>query len=311
MSIRHPNIPPRAYHITREQLFDGLKSGVMVLRKHYYQSSEILHYHDFYELVIVLSGSASHITENAEYPVGRGDVFLLRPGERHSYRDIDAFEIVNIIYSERTASLLREESMSHPGYLSFFEGVVPASTFSERSRSRFSELDLQAVLTHVDAIEAEGHAESPESAVILLAHFMLIAVRILRSRAWLLPACDGAGKLREVLNDIHRNGLNRLSVADIANHASLSPRTLQRLFREHLGKTPEAYLNDFRLDTFLSLLLESGGKIYELAEQCGFSNAAHLCRRFRQRYGCSPRQWGTGGAVKDLKRSASLRRPAL
>ncbi len=292
MPIRDSNALPRAYHITREHLFNGLKSGIMVLEKHYYQSSEILHYHDFYELVTVRSGSASHVTENAEYPVKRGDVFLLRPGERHCYRDIDAFEIVNLIYSERTASLLREESMSHPGYLSFFEGVAPASAVSERGRSRLSEADLQEVLAHTDAMEAEEQADSPESAVVLLAHFMLIAVRILRSRTWLLPAADEtAGKLREVLNDIHRNGLGRLSVADIAERASLSPRTLQRLFREHLGKTPEAYLNDFRLDTFLSLLPESTGKLYELAEQCGFSNAAHLCRRFRQRYGCSPRQW--------------------
>lgn len=292
MPIRDSNAPPRAYHITREHLFNGLKSGLMVLKKHYYQNSEILHYHDFYELVIVRSGSASHITENAEYPVKRGDVFLLRPGERHCYRDIDAFEIVNVIYSERAAAPLREELMHHPGYLAFFAGIAPGSKAAERGHCRLGEADLSAILACADAMEAEEHAATPESTVALLANFLLIAVRILRSQTGILPAAnDIAGTLRDVLADIHRHGPGRLSVAELAHRASLSERTLQRLFRKHLGKTPEEYLNDFRLDTFLSLLPRSDGKIYELAERCGFTDAAHLCRRFRQRYGCSPRQW--------------------
>ena len=53
------------YHITEKHLFDNLKSGIIVLNKQYYQQTEVIHDHEFNELVIVKSGSALHITENA------------------------------------------------------------------------------------------------------------------------------------------------------------------------------------------------------------------------------------------------------
>ena len=134
------------YHITEKHLFDNLKSGIIVLNKQYYQQTEVIHDHEFNELVIVKSGSAQHITENFRYRVGRGDVFLLRSGMRHSYHDIDGLNIFNILYSGKIARFLREDLLTHPGYLAFFEGIASISGDTESGRYRFPEEDLGRVL---------------------------------------------------------------------------------------------------------------------------------------------------------------------
>lgn len=52
----------------------------------YSQSLGQLHYHDFYELVIVLDGNAVHRTEEQDYPISTGDVFIIKKGKIHMYR---------------------------------------------------------------------------------------------------------------------------------------------------------------------------------------------------------------------------------
>ena len=47
----------------------------------YLQWREQLHYHDFQELVIVLDGNAVHRTEEQDYPISAGDVFIIKKGK--------------------------------------------------------------------------------------------------------------------------------------------------------------------------------------------------------------------------------------
>lgn len=46
-----------------------------------------LHTHaDFSELVIVLSGTATHVVDGEEYPIRKGDVFVISNNTAHGYK---------------------------------------------------------------------------------------------------------------------------------------------------------------------------------------------------------------------------------
>ena len=280
------------YHITEKHLFDNLKSGIIVLNKQYYQQTEVIHDHEFNELVIVKSGSAQHITENFRYRVGRGDVFLLRSGMRHSYHDIDGLNIFNILYSGKIARFLREDLLTHPGYLAFFEGIASISGDTESGRYRFPEEDLGRVLELLEEMRREDASPSPESHFAKIALFMRSVVFILRSRnpGTALPQSSNA-KLREAVIFMYRNNSGQLKISDVAQACNVTIRTLQRLFKAHLNKTPEEYLSEIRLNRFIPQYLNSDGKIRDLAVRCGFSDIGQLNRRFKKRFGCSPREW--------------------
>ena len=42
-----------------------------------------LHYHDYFEMEIVISGSGSQILNDEEFKLTKGDVFLMRPLDFH------------------------------------------------------------------------------------------------------------------------------------------------------------------------------------------------------------------------------------
>ncbi|WP_423841468.1 AraC family ligand binding domain-containing protein [Victivallis vadensis] len=72
--------------------------GVWVGLRKYFGTTEIIHEHDFFELVLVRAGTGIHLTETGEYQVGPGSVFLVTPGCVHGYRQMSEFEIINILY---------------------------------------------------------------------------------------------------------------------------------------------------------------------------------------------------------------------
>lgn len=72
--------------------------GIWVGSRKYFRQDEVLHEHDFFELVLVRSGSGLHVTEEGEYTIVHGNIFLIRPGCAHGYRDMNRLEIVNILY---------------------------------------------------------------------------------------------------------------------------------------------------------------------------------------------------------------------
>lgn len=77
--------------------------------------------------------------------------------------------------------------------------------------------------------------------------------------------------------------------AELAAECHVSPRHLQRLFRDATGLTIKEYARIRRYRTALAPKLESdGGSWSELAATYGFSDHAHLTREFRSLTGASP-----------------------
>lgn len=60
----------------------------------------------FLKLSFVLSGRATHILNGKEYPLGRGDIFVLNPSDYHGIRVIEELELINIMLDE---SLIRTQ----------------------------------------------------------------------------------------------------------------------------------------------------------------------------------------------------------
>jgi AraC-like DNA-binding protein len=91
--------------------------------------------------------------------------------------------------------------------------------------------------------------------------------------------------IAEHLEDSH------LSCRDIALHCGISLRHLERLFKEHSGMTPAAYLNEQRLAKAKVLLQESTLPIKYVSHYCGFRQPSHFSKWFAQKTGHSPREF--------------------
>ncbi len=79
-----------------------------------------------------------------------------------------------------------------------------------------------------------------------------------------------------------------LSRLALAAEAGVSPRQVERLFRQHLGRTPGEHYLRLRLDRARLLLRQSELSVLEVAVACGFASASHFTRAYRRAYGHAP-----------------------
>lgn len=85
-------------------------------------------------------------------------------------------------------------------------------------------------------------------------------------------------------------------VADLAAGFAISPRTLQRLFAQHVGASPKQVLQRFRRQLAADRLSEEAApNLARLAAELGYFDQAHLARDFRETLGRSPSAVAAGG----------------
>ncbi|MEL6289581.1 MAG: GlxA family transcriptional regulator [Pseudomonadota bacterium] len=79
-----------------------------------------------------------------------------------------------------------------------------------------------------------------------------------------------------------------MSLSEISDVTKISRRHVERLFRQHLARSPARYYLDVRLERARRLLRHSNLPIVEVAIAAGFVSASHFSKRYRERYGLSP-----------------------
>ncbi|MFC0434242.1 GlxA family transcriptional regulator [Kutzneria buriramensis] len=99
------------------------------------------------------------------------------------------------------------------------------------------------------------------------------------------PAADGLDDLLEWAAS--RLG-TALSVADLAGHLNVSPRTLARRFATQLGTSPGSWLLSRRVAAARTLLEETDLPVEAIATRVGLASAVNLRRRFRALVGTTP-----------------------
>ncbi|QIB46028.1 GlxA family transcriptional regulator [Streptomyces aureoverticillatus] len=144
------------------------------------------------------------------------------------------------------------------------------------------------------------------------------------ARRLVLPVYDEAGAARDELDRVlaETGGLEPtvqwleaslhrpLTLADIAAHARLSVRTLNRRFRAHTGLSPLQYLLRARLDRARRLLEhDQDATIEDIAVRVGFGSSASFRRHFRQATGMTPRDYRAAVAPAAPVAPAATARP--
>jgi AraC-like DNA-binding protein/tetratricopeptide (TPR) repeat protein len=98
--------------------------------------------------------------------------------------------------------------------------------------------------------------------------------------------------IRRALDAMRANAGHYWSVNELAETAGLSSRTLQRQFREFLGKSPRAALCDIRFEKARRELLQGApdAKVMDVAQRCGFPHCGRFSVEYRRRFGETPSQ---------------------
>ena len=250
------------------------------------------HTHSFQELVAVSEGTGVQWIDGQEFPVLRGDLFLLRGDREHCFKAPCTMHLYNLLFVQEELPLPYDLLRKMPGYQMFFHAGPTLGTARHRYGMHLGPEKIDRLIRQITALEEllrccrVGY--EAKAILLLLEIFINIsenAEENLSDADGLLPRISLA--LSKMEQDISRDW----KIEELAEITYTSPRNFLRLFSKVIGTSPIAYLLHLRL-TQAGEYLSRGTSIAETAQLCGFHDANYFGKQFKKLYGVSPRAYG-------------------
>ncbi len=250
------------------------------------------HGHAFVEFAVVLDGFATHVSAKAPQPLRRGSVVVLRPGEWHGYTNVSAFSVLNLyvaaeLFAHELAWVADDPRLGavlrppRGGRHAAAPTAVALGDAALRRLHNWSAALGRSSGGRTDRTSRVGHL------VLAIGEVAAAVVGEEESRPPVRahPAVvQGARLLRD---DV----AGTWSVQRLATSVSVSPAYLVRLFTQHLGSPPMAYLNRLRAERAGSLLIETDLPVSVIGAMVGWPDPSYASRRFRACFALSPAQY--------------------
>lgn len=241
-----------------------------------------VHYHSFFEVEIICGGRSKHIFNNETLEATRGDVYIMRYSDFHTYNNYkgESASIYNIkFYGTALPNEITNLFVSLPGKLMCrFEGA---------EQERFFE-DIELLIR-----ENRRRENNEIHTNMMKALFMKIMLTLLRkclADVNELPQ-DSSAPFQSALTVIQCRFREKLTLAEIARTVGLTPNYLGSLFTKNLGISFSDYLRDIRLKYSKNLLRFYDYSVEQIAVMSGFGTASHFVSCFKGKYGMTPKQY--------------------
>ncbi len=149
----------------------------------------------------------------------------------------------------------------------------------------------------------------PALASAVAAQFMVERVRPGTERQRALPAPVEQGRVGHAVRIMEASIAAPPHTGDVARAVGVTPRQLERLFRQRLGQTPAAYAAGLRLDRARALLRETAMPVTLVASACGYTTPSRFSAAYRARFGRTPSAERSDACAAASRRTPDARHP--
>ncbi len=243
------------------------------------------HWHNYYEICLVLAGRGLYHHGGHSYPLEAGDLFVADPQVIHEITSHETRDLALVFLNAHLQSTSQESSSNSVDRCleSFLRGHVI---------HRSGQQHLQHFAEGIDQAAAQG-AMQPYFATQQL---YLLGLAMLTALAKDAPTPISPSPtvshptIQAALSWIDSHLDTPLTVTEIAAAVHCSPRTLRRLFQQHLGTRIIQVVHERKLTSACHLLMMRF-PVWEVAERCGMESPTHFSRLFKQHFGLSPKAY--------------------
>lgn len=228
-----------------------------------------------YQLLYITEGEglfkSTHIKETS---LKEGDLFLLFPGEWHSYHPLNhvgwksywiGFKGINMDMRVSNEFLTPEKAIYHVGFSEDIVRLYRTAYDAAIKEAAYSQQLLAGIVNHLI-----GMMYSLERNIILnkdQSHVDMV------NRAQL--------RIREELE-------SSLTIQQIAQDLGVSYSNFRKLFKEYTGISPALYQQDLKLQRAKELLSTTNLSIKEIAYQLNFESPDYFSAKFKIKTGRKP-----------------------
>lgn len=266
-------------------------TGKMIsIRKH----TRFIHYpahsHNYVELCYVLNGKSVQVIENEKVELVTGDLLFLGPGVTHEiYPTNDDDIIVNFIIHKKFFSYIFEFINETCNLSNFFTDVVfkksssSALIFSTKGNSKL-EGSLNEMLSELD-----GDEDLMEPRIKFLLGILILDLTLEEPRRIEKVSYDQR-VLCKIITYMERN-LKTANLNEISDQLKMKNYNLSKLIKKESGVTFNNLLREIRFNKFCEIIKIRNISINDLAIEVGFSNTSDFYKKFKAKFGVSPREY--------------------
>ena len=251
--------------------------GVMVTERFITNTS--VHWHDFYELEMFLSGRGITVINGQSYTFSTGDISFLTPSDFHNLLPEEDVMVLNITFP--AASIMMADDAEPIPSLPTIH-LHPEQTVFVRMRDMV--LDIRREL----------EANAPLSALYVRHLLSCLRIELVRLgvsayEAGQVSAAKDA--IPAAIAFLHAHLREPITIANVASAVGFSSGYLGKLFKARMGCSFSAFLTGLRLDCARQLLRYTDRSVTEIAYSCGWNSIGHFLRVFKAAEGVSPRTY--------------------
>lgn len=266
---------------------------------HDHDNTPSIHGHDFIELVYIIRGEAQHCFEGDYYDIRSGDVFIINPGEVHTYfvQPGKQIEIINCLFLPELIqeNLLRGLGISQS--MDYFY-VHPFLDKNERFHHRLNlnGQDAARTLSLLEGMIKELHDHHSGYSTVI--RIQMLELLILLSRFYNQQRVNRIKKpnrgnenqllIRRINGFLERHYDKKLSIPTLCELFNISSRQLNRVFKNETSVTVIERVHQIRIEKAKQYLIEGNDLIIDIANKVGYDDPAFFSRLFRRQVGCPP-----------------------
>ena len=244
------------------------------------------HYHDFYKILILLSGDVTYCIEGRSYELAPFDIVLVNAGEVHRpiIRSDSTYERIILYISPEFLQSFRKEECDL--------GLCFARARQEKSgvlrMPSMKNSKLFSVL-----LELEGSLGDTDYGGGLYQDILFLEFMIQLNRAAVhddlsfLVTNESNDKILGLLSYLNEHLTEELSIDILAEKFYISKYYLMHSFKKETGYTIGNYVSIKRL-RYARELIRQGMSATAACFECGFRNYATFFRAYRKQFGEAP-----------------------
>ena len=253
------------------------------------------HYHEFYKVLLLVSGSGSYTVEGCRYGVQSGDIVLV--GSHSVHRpEIEPGAAYERIILYLSPEFLRRASGPNCDLTECFRGQGGHVL-------RPGEAERKQLFSLAASLERELGEEGYGQRILCTGAVLELLVRIGRS---LLrgesprpgPLTPANERVAAIIRYLDRHLTEDIAIDDLSERFYLSKYHMMRLFRRETGTTIHGYLTERRLSLARELML-GGMNATDACFRSGWRSYCSCTRAYGKHYGSTPTGRRDAAALAD------------
>ena len=238
------------------------------------------HTHNHWELFVILEGSVIHSLNGKNFTCERGDAWLIRPNDRHSFIRSSDKEYQQINFLIKSDFLKRYFAV-------YGENLYDESENGfELLKFKLPEPQLQNLFFKMLALQTVNDTNIPAHVFYTKLVFSSLMQTFFEQRFAepdSLPIW-----LKNLLHELNKPGAYLLSAQEITRMTPFSYSRLTYLFKKYTGKTLNNYMLNLKLMHAQDRLRFTNLTTLEISSEIGFSSLSHFNHVFKNTFGITP-----------------------